>query len=152
MTTTAREQILDFMRARQAPASAAEISKHVEASQQAVYVQLSNLYAAGDLVRTSPGVYTLPELADQAAAAPADDPAPKPPMKAKRRFSTPAQPSQAEPEPPDAPEDTADAPEPLQWALWNDGDLLLRRGEATLVLTAEERRRLMGWLRNGVAA
>lgn len=56
------------------------------------------------------------------------------------------EPSQAEPEPPDAPEDTADAPEPLQWALWHDGDLLVRRGEVTLVLTLEEVTRLHAWL------
>lgn len=36
------------------------------------------------------------------------------------------------------PDTTTDAPEPLQWALWHDGDLMLRRGEATVVLTAAE--------------
>jgi hypothetical protein len=138
--TTTREQILDFMRGRQAPASAAEISKHIEASQQAVYVQLSNLFAAGDLVRTSPGVYTLPELAGQADAAPAADPAPKPPRKAKRRFTPPPEPTTVAVtiEAPSEHAGGGSEAEPLQWALWHDGDLMLRKGEATVVLTAAE--------------
>lgn len=34
----------------------------------------------------------------------------------------------------------------LEWALWHDGDLLLRRGDVSLVLTQEERERLEAWL------
>ena len=38
-------------------------------------------------------------------------------------------------------------PEPeLQWALWHDGDLLIRRGEVNLVLTPNERKLIGDWL------
>jgi hypothetical protein len=43
------------------------------------------------------------------------------------------------------------APE-LQWALWHDGDLLIRRGEMTVVLTSEERKRIGEWMRKAVTA
>lgn len=43
-------------------------------------------------------------------------------------------------------------PEPeLQWALWPDGDLLIRRGEINLVLTAAERERISAWLQRVAA-
>ena len=50
-----------------------------------------------------------------------------------------------------APRRTVEAPvvqsEPeLQWALWHDGDLLIRRGDITLVMTAAERERISSWL------
>ena len=44
-----------------------------------------------------------------------------------------------------AAEPASSAP-PLEWALWHDGDLLLRRGDVSIVLTQEERGRLEEWL------
>lgn len=70
---------------------------------------------------------------------PPPEPAPEPAQEPQEAAQEPAE-AEA---PPDAQDD---APEPLQWALWHDGDLLLRRGEATVVLTSEERERLMAWL------
>ncbi|MFE8033811.1 hypothetical protein [Thiohalocapsa marina] len=77
------------------------------------------------------------------------------PKSVRTRF-TPPEPAQepqelarppAEPEPaPNAQDDATEAPEPLQWALWHDGDLMLRRGEATVVLTLAEVTRLHAWL------
>jgi len=41
----------------------------------------------------------------------------------------------------------AQPPEPeLQWALWHDGDLLIRRGDVSVVLTSDERERIAAWL------
>ena len=39
----------------------------------------------------------------------------------------------------------------LQWALWHDGDLLIRRGEVNLVLTPNERKSIVDWLQKVVA-
>lgn len=67
------------------------------------------------------------------------------PKPVRTRFTPP-------PEPHEPPWDTTDpsgqtdAPETLQWALWHDGDLMLRRGEATVVLTMDEVTRLHAWL------
>ena len=58
----------------------------------------------------------------------------------------PAQEPHAAPEQPVEADDTADHPTPLQWALWHDGDLMLRRGEETLVLSCAEVTRLHAWL------
>lgn len=57
-----------------------------------------------------------------------------------------AQEPQDAPEPPAEPEATTEPTDALQWALWHDGDLLLRRGETTLVLTMAEVTRLHAWL------
>lgn len=55
-----------------------------------------------------------------------------------------------------APRRTVEAPvvqsEPeLQWALWHDGDLLIRRGEVNLVLTPNERKSIVDWLQKVAA-
>ena len=39
----------------------------------------------------------------------------------------------------------------LQWALWHDGDLLIRRGEVNLVLTPNERKSIVDWLQKVAA-
>ncbi|HWS75058.1 MAG TPA: hypothetical protein VN324_07950 [Quisquiliibacterium sp.] len=163
--STAREQIMEFMRLRK-HATTREISDAVEASQQAVYVQLSNLFAAGELARVAPGVYALPDLDDHAEPEP---PQPPQPLMTRHRFTPPPEPGtvavtievpaelarelqgppaelvQTPAEPAEA-EDTTDTPEPLQWALWHDGDLLLRRGETTLVLSLDEATRLASFV------
>ena len=52
-------------------------------------------------------------------------------------------------DPQDPPEEIGDEAESeLLWALWSDGDLTLRRGDESIVLTSDERDRLLEWLRN----
>lgn len=53
-------------------------------------------------------------------------------------------------QPPAEPPVVQSEPE-LQWALWHDGDLLIRRGEINLVLTAAERERISAWLQKVAA-
>jgi hypothetical protein len=56
-------------------------------------------------------------------------------------------PVRSEPEPEPAPVASPEpAQPPLKWALWHDGDLLIRRGEMTIVLTDAERTRISDWL------
>lgn len=143
MTTTVREKILAYLRDHGGPVTPAALGLEVEGSMAAIYEALRKMVACGELVRDGVGVYRAApagEAAAQAVTAPAPEPVQVPPpiVRPRVRFTPP--PNAAEPQ------DTTDAPEPLQWALWHDGDLLLRRGEATLVLTAEERGRLLTWL------
>lgn len=46
----------------------------------------------------------------------------------------------------ETPQPAPPAEPPLEWALWHDGDLLIRRGEMTIVLTDAERTRISEWL------
>lgn len=55
-------------------------------------------------------------------------------------------PVRAEPEPQPEPQPTTPAEPELQWALWHDGDLLIRRGDQTIILTEAERTRISDWL------
>lgn len=55
-------------------------------------------------------------------------------------------------QPIETPQPTPLAEPPLEWALWHDGDLLIRRGEMTVVLTSEERKRIGEWMRKAVTA
>ena len=62
-------------------------------------------------------------------------PEPRPKRQAVVEPEQPIQTPQAEPAQP-----------PLEWALWHDGDLLIRRGEVNLVLTPNERKLIGDWL------
>lgn len=150
--STAREQILDFMRAK-GRARPVDMADAVEASQGAIYEALRVMVERDELEREDVGVYRITESGKAAASATAEPepsdaapagPAAEKPKRKKARF-TPAQ------EPQDAPDQPAEAaasgtPDPLQWALWHDGDLMIRRGETALVLAFDEVRRLHAWL------
>ena len=92
---------------------------------------LSSLVEGEQLERIKPGFYRVIPGTEKRER----------PKSVRTRFTPPAAPAQEAQEAPAEPaegEDTTDTPEPLQWALWHDGDLMLRRGEATVVLTAAE--------------
>lgn len=161
--STVREKILAYLRDHGGPVTPAALGQEVDGSMGAIYEALRVMVERGELVRDGVGVYQVTQAgkaAVQAVAAPAPEPAKAPPptVRPKARFTPAPEPAPAatqetkeRPAEPAAAEDADNAPEPLQWALWNDGDLLLRRGEVSFVLTSDERRRLMGWLRNGMA-
>jgi hypothetical protein len=129
-----------------------DMAETVEASQGAIYEALRVMVERGELEREGTGVYKITKAGLDAAVALAETPAEVKPARQRTRFTPPPEPQEAaqepveatlEPEPQDA---TPDALEPLQWALWHDGDLMLRRGEATVVLTLAEVTRLHAWL------
>lgn len=104
---------------------------------------LGSLVENDELERIKPGFYRVLPGTEKRARPPS----------VRTRFTPPPEPAQdpqeaaqqpAEPE--EAPEAEDAAAEPLQWALWHDGDLLIRRGEASVVLTLDEVTRLHAWL------
>lgn len=134
-----------------------------DATPGAVAVALSETFRAGEIQRIRPGVYRAPPNVSRKPGPipvrtrftqPPETKVGQPETESKeaetegRKPETPAptQEPQAAPEQPAEAEDTADTLDPLQWALWHDGDLMIRRGETALVLAFDEVRRLHAWL------
>ena len=154
--STAREQILDFMR-KAGRARPVDMADAVEASQDAIYEALRVMVERGELEREDVGIYRITEGGKAAVSAAAETepvgiapaapagPAAEKQQRKKARFTPAQKPHSAQNQPAEA-DGTTDTPDPLQWALWHDGDLMLRRGEDTLVLSCAEVTRLHAWL------
>lgn len=101
-----------------------------QSTEKAIEMALTKLSRVGKIIRVARGTYALPANVDPAAA--------WVPRQPRQRAAAPAEDSAPiEPDP--------DAPAPLVWALWSDGDVLLRRGETDFALTADEFARLAQW-------
>ena len=119
-TRSVKERILDELRV--APRSKEELlgQFEYEPQQRGAASILAYLVKVGQAEITADGLYRLTG---------------REPQKAKKKRDPVVEVVEAEPSGPE-----------LEWALWHDGDLLLRRGEVSLVLTQEERDRLLEWL------
>lgn len=129
---TAAELILAALAESAEPMVASAIRDKIgdQATEKAIEMALTKLSRVGKVIRVARGTYALPANVDPAAA--------WVPRQPRQRAAVPA-------DEPTQPEPGADEPAPLVWALWSDGDVLLRRGETDFALTADEFNRLAAW-------
>lgn len=123
--TTTKAKIIEMLRER--PRTRAELVEEFPEAAQArgAGSVITWMLRNGQAEETNDGLIALANAAAESAA------------RAPRR---------RQPDPQDAPEEIDDEAEAeLLWALWSDGDLTLRRGDESIVLTRDERARLLDW-------
>lgn len=136
---TLNDQVMAFMATRTDIQSASQIAAQCNGNASAIAMALTKLVRAGKLKRVGRGFYAVPGAIAANIAFASISGLPKAESHAVR---APA-PAAADQDPDDdqvAVEEPADdaAPEPLVYSLWNDGEMVIKRGDATIVLTAPE--------------
>lgn len=132
---TATDHILAYLRDHHGQQRIGDIAEKFEGRRDTLYMAASELYKAGRIKRTAPGVYTL--VADAQSASPdrsevaALEPAP-----------TPRKPRQKPAAPPVAEAESTTEPE-LELAAWHTGELTVRRGDQVVLLQPDEVRTMV---------
>jgi len=136
---SARDQVIEYLKANPGEQRTADISASCECSQAAVYTALSGLAATGEITRVATGRYAL------TGGAKAREAETKP---ARRETKVP------DPDPPLDPNSEEHAvndhpiemPEQLQMGIWSTGELTLARGEMQILLQPAEVREMVQFL------
>jgi len=132
---TLNDQVMAFMATRTDIQSAAQIAAQCKGNNSAIAMALTRLVRAGKQKRVDRGFYAVPGTHGATAAFT--------PPKAEPQAVRPTAPATAVQDPDDdqvTVEEPADdvAPEPLVYSLWNDGEMVIKRGDVNLVLSAPE--------------
>ncbi len=109
---TVADQIMAYMESRTTsdPVFKPELVRATGANSASISWSLTQLIEQGKLERAGFGQYRLPAADGDAPTA----------------------------EPTAEPTDLAEGPEPLAYSLWHDGEMVIKCGDATIVLTAPE--------------
>ena len=136
---TLNDQVMAFMATRTDIQSASQITAQCKGNASAIAMALTKLVRAGKLKRVDRGYYAMPGAIAANIAFASISAAPKAEPEAVR----PPAPAAADQDPDDdevtveVPADDA-AHEPLVYSLWNDGEMVIKRGDVNLTLSAPE--------------
>ncbi len=144
---TLNDKVMAFMATRTDIQSASQIAAQCKGNNSAIAMALTKLVRAGKLKRVGRGFYAVPGAIAANIAFASISAAPKPELQDVR----PSAPAAADQDPDDdqvTVEEPADdvAPEPLVYSLWNDGEMVIKRGDVNIVLSAPEVNGLVAFL------